>query len=95
MENDDRIFVIYLAVGNMDNIDIEKYCRTTADKYINGNIMNISDKVIVLPITGFDSRVECINPKYITDPELIKEHEEMLKIMKNKMNDKTVLYEKE
>ena len=36
-------------------------------------------EIIVIPIQSSDTRIECINPKYITDTELIKEHTEMMK----------------
>lgn len=45
---------------------------------------------IFIPILG-ESRVECINPKYITDGELIKKHERLMaelhEHLKNQLNE--------
>jgi hypothetical protein len=45
--------------------------RTIAEK-IAINRSNLD--VIFIPTLSYETRVECINPEYITEPELIRKH---------------------
>ena len=83
-----KILVFYIFVGNIDKIDrnehVEKIAKTLNPDY------NSIDTYFVPTLTG-ESRVECINPEYITDKDLIKEHEvlmsEFLQTLKNEEID--------
>lgn len=43
-------------------------------------------EIIALPIRN-ETRVECINPKYITEPELIREHRLKMDFLLEKLNN--------
>jgi hypothetical protein len=69
--NDKLILVYYVDVRNVDKFDIPTFIHGVMNNIkLNSPIIG---EIIALPIWN-DSRVECINPKYITEPELIREH---------------------
>ncbi len=91
MRDDNLILVYYIAIGNytpgVDDNDINEFITTVKDRVKSSTIKG---EMIFIPITGYNSRVECINPKYITKPALIKKHEELL----NNLNTELVKYTK-
>ena len=40
---------------------------------------SIKGEVLIIPTQTYDSRVECVDPKYVTEPELIQKHTELMK----------------
>jgi hypothetical protein len=42
-------------------------------------------EIIIIPTQSFDTKIECINPKYITDEKLIAEHTEKLEKLKKEL----------
>lgn len=80
-----KIFVIYIGVGSIDLIDI--------DEYVRGIINRISPSTfrgefIAIPVFNeINTRIECINPKYITDVNLINEHTNMMKNLHQELNN--------
>jgi hypothetical protein len=76
MDKESKIFVFYVAVGNMDSKDVEEYMHRVHKKFFNDDFVKNHEgsQLILLPIRGTDSRIECINPKYITDEALVREH---------------------
>jgi len=73
---EEKILVIYIGVQGIRTEDIEYFTNKVAKKIIPSTFKG---EVIVLPIQSSDTRIECIEPKYITDDELIKEHSELMK----------------
>lgn len=77
-----KIYVIYVGVSHIDYNDSEtlgKYIEIIKDSLIPTNLVG---EVIIIPqITTPDTRIECINPEYITDKELIRKHRLMLDIL--------------
>lgn len=71
-----KILVLYVGVAMIRNIDISDYVNAVAKRTIPDTFQG---EVITIPIQSVDCRIECINPEYITDDELIKEHTEMMK----------------
>lgn len=71
---DKSIYVAYVGVGDIEDQDkIELIMKNAYDSI--GSIFAEKDgEVIFIPIRGTDSRFECINPKYITEDELIRKH---------------------
>lgn len=80
MEN--KILVIYIGVAGIRSEDITEYSQKIVSKIIP-SIFN--GEVIVIPIQSYDTKIECINPKYITDTELINEHTEMMKKLQEEL----------
>lgn len=65
------ILVYYINVTGIRSEDIPSYMGKVSER-VSPKTESISE-VIFLPVMG-QTRVECINPKYITEEELIKEH---------------------
>lgn len=74
MEN--KIFVIYIGVAGIRSEDIDHYVHE-----ITGRIIptSIDGEIITIPVNSYDTRIECINPQYVTDEVLIKKHTELMK----------------
>jgi len=96
MENKENlILVYYIGVGNMAQEDIENFIQKIKNRMIPETFKG---EIIIIPQYDLNTRVECINPKYITDKELIQEHENLMKKLNYKLhNDVKELknYEKE
>jgi|AntRauTorcE11897_2_1112592.scaffolds.fasta_scaffold32229_2 hypothetical protein len=73
MENK-PIYVAYVGVGGVENQDdVAKIMKSAYDSI--GTIFNEKQgEVIFIPVRGTDSRLECINPRYVTEEELIRKH---------------------
>lgn len=68
------IYVTYVGIGNLtDKEDIEGIMKQ-AYKSINPVLTNQKGEMIFIPIRGDNSRIECINPVYITNDDLIREN---------------------
>lgn len=74
MEN--KILVIYVGVAGIRLEDIDTYINKVTDKIMP---QTFEGEIIIIPIQSSDTKIECINPKYITNAELIIEHTEMMK----------------
>ena len=71
MEDEKKILVIYVGVAGIRGVDISDYVHKVASKITP---TTFEGEVILIPIQSYDTKIECINPKYVTDEELIKEH---------------------
>ena len=74
MEN--KILVIYVGVSGIRLEDIDTYINKVINKIMP---QTFEGEIIIIPIQSSDTKIECVNPKYITDAELIIEHTEMMK----------------
>jgi hypothetical protein len=85
MEN--KILVIYVGVAGIRSEDIKTFVNKITSKITPATL---EGEIIVIPTQSPDTRIECINPKYITDENLIKEHTELMKNLneelKNQLN---------
>lgn len=75
-KSETKIFVIYVGVAGIRSEDIPMYVRKVTEKI---SPTTIDGEIISIPVQRQDTTIECINPKYVTKPELINEHEELLK----------------
>ena len=76
MSTEPKIFVIYLGVKEIDDKFISQYCTKVSEKIIP---KTVEGEFIVIPLRDtMDTRIECINPRYVTDKELIAEHTKLL-----------------
>lgn len=81
------MLVFYLGVDTMTPREIDQYIKDVRTKFFSEDfIKRNSLEIIIIPIREVNSRIECINPKYITDEALIKEHEETMKEYMDTMN---------
>ena len=90
MEN--KILVIYIGVTGVRSEDVPDFTRTVAKRIIPDTFHG---EVIVLPVQVSDTRIECINPEYITDAELVKEHTDMMKKLQEALQQQLELLKKE
>lgn len=76
LETDSKILVIYVGVGNIDEHSIPDVVRKISERIVPSTF---EGEIIVIPTRSYDTKIECINPRYVTEEELIKENTEMLK----------------
>ena len=75
------ILVFYLSISGIRSEDIDEFMHKVSERIIP----NIDAEVIILPVDGA-TRVECINPQYITDSDLIKKHERLIAELHEHLN---------
>ena len=63
INKDQLILVNYINVKNIDAKDIQKFIADVADS--TKDIFDDTVAVLHVPVTDSESRIECINPKYI------------------------------
>ncbi|MFW5847644.1 MAG: hypothetical protein ACOCVF_01815, partial [bacterium] len=68
---DKLILVYYISVDGIRTEDIQDYMKSVSDR-IAARSLDVAE-IIFIPIHG-ETRVECINPLYITEEELIRKH---------------------
>jgi len=82
MAEENKILVMYVGVQGIRMEDIQYFVESITKRI---SPETIKGEIIVIPTQSPDTRIECINPKYITDADLIKEHTEMMKELKEKL----------
>lgn len=82
MENK-LILVYYLSIDNVD--DVEVFMEEVMKK-ISSTSVSEESEIIAIPVFG-ETRIDCINPKYITDGDLIKKHERLMSELHEKLNN--------
>jgi hypothetical protein len=83
MESTNLFLVVYLGVQNIEDDEVHDYmCKV---KHIVSS--EFECKVLVITVDLPSSRIECINPKYITDENLINEHTALMKKLDEKLQD--------
>ena len=78
------ILVIYVGVVGLRSEDIKEFVHRLSERIIPSSV---EGEFIMIPTQSTDTRIECINPKYITDAELIKEHTEMMKKLQENLQN--------
>jgi hypothetical protein len=87
MEEQKSIYVVYVGIGNLEDDDIEEIVSKTASK-VAPIFSDMNCEVIVLPSRlTIDSRIECINPQYITNEALLKKHKFQMEILHGNLKD--------
>ena len=71
-----EILVIYVGVAGIRSEDIPDYVTKISNKITP---VTFKGEIILIPVQTLDTRVECINPKYIKNVELINKHEILMK----------------
>jgi hypothetical protein len=74
MEN--KILVLYVGVAGIRTEDIDTHVRKIATKILPSTF---EGEMIVIPAQSPNTWIECINPQFIPEPELIEQHREMMK----------------
>lgn len=87
-----KILVIYAGVAGLRSEDIQEFVHKLTDKLSPEGFHGV---IITIPVQSPDTRIECIDPKYITDEELIKEHTERMKKLQDELQHQLELVKKE
>jgi len=86
MEN--KIFVIYIGVAGIRQEDIETTVNKIASRI---SPQTVDAEIIVIPRQSYDTQIECIDPVYITDKDLIEKHtsrmEELQEELKHQLEE--------
>lgn len=70
------ILVIYVGVVGIRSEDIPTYCEKLTMKIMP---TTFDGEVITIPVQSVNTKIECINPQYVTDTYLIENHELLMK----------------
>ena len=92
MTEENKLLVIYVGVQGVRMEDIEHFVKSITTRI---SPETIKGEIIVIPTQSTDTRIECINPKYITDVELITAHTEMMKKLKEELQHQLVQLKQE
>jgi len=92
MTEEHKILVIYVGVAGIRSEDIENFVRKVGSRI---SPQTIEGEFIMIPTQSQDTRIECINPKYITDTELIREHTEMMNKLQEQLKIQLDILKKE
>lgn len=77
-----KIIVIYIGIAGVRSEDINDYIHKITKKITPSTF---EGEIIIIPTQSIDTKIECINPKYITEPELIQQHTETIKKLQNEL----------
>jgi len=70
-----KLLVIYIGVAGIRSEDIADYVHKITNQI---SPLTIESEIITIPVNSYDTRIECINPKYITNDKLIKQHTKLM-----------------
>jgi len=87
-----KILVVYVGIGGIRSEDVPDYVNRVVAKIIPDTFQG---EIITIPSQAWDTRIECINPQYITEPELIVQHTEMMKKLQEALQQQSEQIKKE
>jgi len=79
-----KILVAYVGIAGIRSEDVENFVHKVTSKIIP---TTFEGEIIIIPTQSVDTRIDCINPKYITEAELIVEHTEMMKKLQEELHN--------
>ena len=82
MNEENKIIIIYIGVQGIRSEDIEIFIKKLTEKITPSTMKG---EFIVIPTQSLNTRIECINPKYITEENLIQEHTKMMKKLQEQL----------
>lgn len=68
-----HIYVAYVGVGEADEKGQKEILKAAYDALFDV-LGKHNSETIFIPVRSLESRIECINPEYITDEDLIRKH---------------------
>ena len=87
-----KILVVYVGIVGIRSEDIDTFVHKVASKIVP---TTFDGEIIIIPTQQLDTRIECINPKYITEPELIQEHNELIKKLQDALLEQLKIIKEE
>ena len=82
-QKENNIYVIYVGVAGVRSEDITEYVHEISKRI---SPETIEGEIITIPIQAYDTRIECINPIYITEDDLILKHSKLIKELQTELN---------
>jgi hypothetical protein len=87
-----KILVVYVGIVGIRSEDIDTFVHKVVSKIVP---TTFEGEIIIIPTQLLDTRIECINPKYITEPELIQEHTKLMKELQDALHEQLKIIKKE
>jgi hypothetical protein len=75
MVDEKKILVFYIGVAGIRSEDLQDFVYKVSSRITPSTF---EGEIIMIPTQGSETRVECVNPVYITDEELIKKHTDLM-----------------
>lgn len=76
------MLVIYVGVQGVRTEDIPEFVERVSERI---SPTTFEGEIIVIPTQSPDTRIECINPVYITKKSLITNHTKMMEELKERL----------
>lgn len=87
-EKENKIIVIYVGILDYKTNEVvnnlEEFIDAVSSKIIPETF---SGEIIVIPTFDVNTKIECINPRYITEEELIKENNILIKKLNESLTE--------
>ena len=83
----EKILVIYVGIAGMRSEDVPDYVEKIAKRIVPSTFVG---EVLVLPtqtLPVMEARIDCINPVYVTETELIQQHTEKMKKLQEELQN--------
>ena len=77
-----KLLVIYVGVAGIRSEDIADYVNKISSKIAP---TTFTGEIIVIPVNSYDTKIECVNPKYVTNEKLIEEHTKKMEILNKEL----------
>ena len=88
----EKVLVAYISVVGIRSEDFESYMSEVAKRITPEDFKGT---IIFIPTNEQNSRIECIDPKYITEQSLILQNEELMKRLNSNLENQIKEYEKD
>jgi len=75
MTDEKKILVFYIGVAGIRSEDLQDFVQRVSQRITPSTF---EGEILMIPTQSTDTRVECVNPVYITDKELIKKHTDLM-----------------
>jgi hypothetical protein len=87
-----KLLVFYIGIKGLRSEDIPEFTKRVTAKLMP---TNFDGEIISIPVAETDTRVEMINPKYITDKELVDKNNKMILELREQLIYQGTLLKKE
>ena len=77
-----KILVFYIGVAGIRGEDMEDFVRKISSRI---SPSTFEGEIIMIPTQSTETRIECIDPVYVTEEKLIQEHTEMMKKLQEEL----------
>lgn len=87
-----KLLVAYISIIGVRSEDVENFMYRIANNMLPEGF---EGELIYMPINSPDSRIECIDPIYITNEKLIIQHESLMKKLNENLKKQLDSYEED